>query len=55
MEATPVTESMRRPRASALAINAAAIGAILLRDIKRRAGPYYTGFLMLLLMPLALY
>jgi len=53
MEATPVTEPMRRPRASALAINAAAIGAILLRDIKRRAGPYYTGFLMLLLMPLA--
>lgn len=53
MEATPVTEPMRRPRASALAINAAAIGAILLRDIKMRAGPYYTGFLMLLLMPLA--
>jgi capsular polysaccharide transport system permease protein len=53
MEATPVTESMRRPRASALAINAAAIGAILLRDIKTRAGPYYTGFLMFLLMPLA--
>ena len=53
MEATPVTGSMRRPRASALAINAAAIGAILLRDIKLRAGPYYTGFLMILLMPLA--
>lgn len=53
MEATPVTESMRRPRASPLAINAAAIGAILLRDIKLRAGPYYTGFLMILLMPLA--
>jgi capsular polysaccharide transport system permease protein len=53
MEATPVTEPMRRPRASALAINAAAIGAILLRDIRLRAGPYYTGFLMILLMPLA--
>jgi capsular polysaccharide transport system permease protein len=46
-------ESMLRPRASALAINAAAIGAILLRDIKMRAGPFYTGFLMILLMPLA--
>ncbi|HXN87953.1 MAG TPA: ABC transporter permease [Methylocella sp.] len=53
MEATRVTEPMRRPRASPLAINAAAIGAILLRDIKQRAGPYYTGFLMILLMPLA--
>jgi capsular polysaccharide transport system permease protein len=52
MEATPVTESMRRPRASPLAINAAAIGAILLRDIRQRAGRYYTGFLMILLMPL---
>jgi hypothetical protein len=52
MEATPVTEPMRRPRASPLAINAAALGAILLRDIKLRAGPYYTGFLMILLMPL---
>ncbi len=46
-------ESIRRTRASALAINAAAIGAILLRDIKLRAGPFYSGFLMLLLMPLA--
>jgi capsular polysaccharide transport system permease protein len=53
MEATPVTEPIRRPRASPLAINAAAVGAILLRDIKLRAGPYYTGFLMILLMPLA--
>jgi capsular polysaccharide transport system permease protein len=53
MEATPVTEPIRRPRASPLAINAAAIGAILLRDIKRRAGPYYMGFLMILLLPLA--
>src|SRR3984893_6412046 len=53
MEATRVTEPMRRPPASPLAINAAAIGAILLRDIKQRAGPYYTGFLMILLMPLA--
>jgi capsular polysaccharide transport system permease protein len=53
MEATLVTEPLRRPRASSLAINMAAIAAILLRDIKRRAGPYYTGFLMILLMPLA--
>ena len=53
MEATPVTEPIRRPRASPLAINAAVIGAILLRDIKLRAGPYYTGFLMILLLPLA--
>ena len=53
MEATPGTEPMRRPRASPLAINAAVIGAILLRDIKLRSGPYYTGFLMILLMPLA--
>ncbi|MGQ0445697.1 MAG: hypothetical protein ACT4O2_11380 [Beijerinckiaceae bacterium] len=53
MEPRPVTELLRRPRASALAINAAAIGAILLRDIRLRAGPYYTGFLMVLLMPLA--
>lgn len=53
MEATPVTEPLRRPRASALTINSAAIGAILLRDIKLRAGAYYTGFLMILLMPLA--
>jgi capsular polysaccharide transport system permease protein len=52
MEPTPATGPMRRPRATPLAINAAAIGAILLRDIKLRAGPYYTGFLMLLLMPL---
>jgi capsular polysaccharide transport system permease protein len=53
MEATPVTEPIRRPRASPLAINAAAIGAILLRDIKQRAGRHYTGFLMILLLPLA--
>ena len=53
MEATPMTEPLRRPRASPLAINAAVIGAILLRDIKQRAGRYYTGFLMILLMPLA--
>src|ERR1700730_1240539 len=52
MEATPVAEPLRRRRASPLAINAAAIGAILLRDIKQRAGRYYTGFLMILLMPL---
>ncbi|MGA7384243.1 MAG: hypothetical protein WBW81_06000 [Methylocella sp.] len=52
MEAAPVTEPLRRSRASPLATNAAAIGAILLRDIKLRAGPYYTGFLMILLMPL---
>jgi capsular polysaccharide transport system permease protein len=53
MEATPVPEPRRRPRASPLAINAAVIGAILLRDIKLRSGPYYTGFLMILLLPLA--
>jgi capsular polysaccharide transport system permease protein len=53
MEATPMTESIRRPRPSPLAINAAVIGAILLRDVKLRAGPYYTGFLMFLLIPLA--
>jgi capsular polysaccharide transport system permease protein len=53
MEPTPVKKPMRRPRASPLAINAAAVGAILLRDIRSRAGPYYTGFLMILLMPLA--
>jgi capsular polysaccharide transport system permease protein len=53
MQAAPATEPIRRPRASPLAINAAAIGAILLRDIKLRAGPYYTGLLMILLMPLA--
>jgi capsular polysaccharide transport system permease protein len=53
MDATPLTEPLRRPRASPLAINAAAIGAILLRDIRLRAGAYYTGFLMVLLMPLA--
>ncbi|MGB6176820.1 MAG: hypothetical protein WBF43_10915 [Methylocella sp.] len=53
MEAALGTEPVRRPRASPLAINAAAIGAILLRDVKLRAGAYYTGFLMTLLMPLA--
>ncbi|MGH6835538.1 MAG: ABC transporter permease [Methylocella sp.] len=53
MEPTLMTEPMLRPSASPLAINAAAIGAILLRDVKRRAGPYYTGFLMILLIPLA--
>jgi capsular polysaccharide transport system permease protein len=53
MEATTMTEPLRRPSASPLAINAAVIGAILLRDIKQRAGRYYTGFLMILLMPLA--
>ena len=53
MEATPVTEPLRRPRASPLAINAAAIRAILLRDIRLRVGRYYTVFLIILLMPLA--
>src|SRR3984893_11258101 len=53
MEATPVTEPMRRLGASPLAIKPAAIGGVLLRDIKLRAGPYYTGFLMILLLPLA--
>ncbi len=42
-----------RPLAPPLTICAAVIGAIILRDIRSRAGPYYTGFLMFLLMPLA--
>jgi capsular polysaccharide transport system permease protein len=46
------SEAPRRPGASALAINLSVIAAVLLRDIRVRAGPYYTGFLMLLLMPL---
>ncbi len=45
-------EHPRRPPASALAINLAVINAILLRDIRVRAGPYYVGFLVILLMPL---
>jgi capsular polysaccharide transport system permease protein len=53
MEATPVREPLRRPPASPLAMNATVIGAILLRDIRLRAGRYYTGYLMILLMPLA--
>lgn len=53
MSATPMTGRPRRPLASPFAISAAAITAILLRDIRLRAGRYYTGFLMLLLMPLA--
>lgn len=46
------TELTRRPAASARTINLAVIGAILLRDIRVRAGPYYTGFFIILLMPL---
>lgn len=53
MDAKAMTEARRRPAASALAINLAVINAIVLRDIRVRAGPYYAGFLMLLLMPLA--
>jgi capsular polysaccharide transport system permease protein len=53
MDAIEMTEARRRPAASALKINIAVINAILLRDIRVRAGPYYTGFLMILLMPLA--
>jgi len=48
-----MTEPRRRPAASSLAINLAVVSAIVLRDIRVRAGPYYTGFLMVLLMPLA--
>lgn len=47
-----IGEPRRRPPASALAITLAVINAILLRDIRVRAGAYYTGFLMILLMPL---
>jgi capsular polysaccharide transport system permease protein len=53
MDATADIETLRRPAASALAINLSVINAILLRDIRVRAGPYYTGFLIILLMPLA--
>ncbi|WP_036262327.1 ABC transporter permease [Methylocapsa aurea] len=53
MDAKEMTEARRRPAASALAINLAVINAIVLRDIRVRSGPYYTGFLMILLMPLA--
>jgi capsular polysaccharide transport system permease protein len=45
-------DSLPRPPASALAITLAVIGAILLRDIRMHAGRYYTGYLMILLMPL---
>lgn len=45
-------DSFSRPPASALAITLAVIRAILLRDIRRLAGPYYLGFLMILSMPL---
>lgn len=47
-----MNQPLRRPLASALAINLAVINAIVLRDIRVRAGPYYTGFLIVLLMPL---
>src|SRR5271166_3943834 len=53
MDAKADSETLRRPAASALAVNLAVINAILLRDIRVRAGPYYTGFLIILLMPLA--
>ncbi len=52
MDKKATTEPTRRPPASALAINLAVINAIVLRDIRVRAGAYYTGFLMILLMPL---
>ncbi|MCI0468309.1 MAG: ABC transporter permease [Beijerinckiaceae bacterium] len=45
-------QPIRRPLASPLAINAAAVGAIILRDIRLRAGKYYAGFLMVLVSPL---
>lgn len=52
MDLKGTMEPMSCRPASALAINLAAIRAILLRDISVQAGPYCTGFLMLLLMPL---
>jgi capsular polysaccharide transport system permease protein len=42
----------RRPTASALTVNLAVVSAVLLRDIRVRAGAYYTGFIIVLLMPL---
>ncbi len=45
-------ELRSRPPASALSITLAVIRAILLRDIKILTGPYGTGLLILLLMPL---
>jgi capsular polysaccharide transport system permease protein len=52
MESKGTMDSFPRPPASALAITLAVIGAILLRDIRTRAGRYYTGYLMILLLPL---
>jgi capsular polysaccharide transport system permease protein len=47
-----MTEPMQRQSPSALAINLGVVTAILLRDIRYRAGPYYTGLLLLLSIPL---
>lgn len=52
MSAIPLFEFNRRFPVSPLAINAAVIRAILLRDIRLRAGPYYLGFVAVLLYPL---
>jgi capsular polysaccharide transport system permease protein len=52
MESKGTMDSLHRPPASALEINLAVIGAILLRDIRARAGSYYIGYLMILLTPL---
>ncbi|VTZ25018.1 conserved membrane hypothetical protein [Methylocella tundrae] len=41
-----------RPASSALAVNLAVVRAILLRDISVQTGPYGTGLIVLLLMPL---
>ncbi|MCI0598894.1 MAG: ABC transporter permease [Beijerinckiaceae bacterium] len=53
MNASPAPEPIRRPLASPIEITGAGIAAIILRDIRLRAGVYYTGFLTVLLMPLA--
>jgi capsular polysaccharide transport system permease protein len=52
MESQGTMDSLSRPPASALAITLAVIRAILLRDIRTRAGRYYTGYLMILFLPL---
>ncbi|HET6377557.1 MAG TPA: ABC transporter permease [Methylocella sp.] len=52
MSAIPISEANERFPVSPLAINAAVIRAILLRDIRLRAGPYYLGFVAVLLYPL---
>ncbi|ACK51658.1 ABC-2 type transporter [Methylocella silvestris BL2] len=53
MNSNEIIEPTRVEPATSLAITLAVINAILLRDIRVRAGPYYTGFLIILFMPLA--